>query len=176
VEFRLLGAVEAAIGEKGIRLGPPRHKFVLAVLAMEANRTVPIDRLVELSWPDSPPRTASHAIQVAVSRIRSTLANAGATHYQVSVQTYGQGYRLEVDPMRIDTHRFRALRGLQVAVLRHDPALVLSAAKDSAAPAVDEITLALLKRISQRLPSAAPFAAKQVRRLLSVVDELLTEH
>ena len=104
-----VGAVEAVAQGTDIRLGPRRHRFVLAVLALEANRVVPIDRLVELSWPESPPPTAIHAIQVAISRLRSVLTDAGAARYQVSLLTRASGYSLEVDPMRVDAHRFRAL-------------------------------------------------------------------
>ena len=109
MEFRLLGPVEVTVRGSVIQLGPPRHRFVLAVLALEANRMVPLSRLVELSWPDSPPRSAVHAIQVAVSRLRSVLAAAGSEDCQVGLLTHGMGYLLKVDPARIDAHRFRAL-------------------------------------------------------------------
>lgn len=109
VEFRLLGAVEVAVCGEPVRLGPRGERFVLAVLALEANRVVPTDRLVELSWPDRPPRTAVHAIQVAVHRLRTTLADAGAERYRVRLATRCSGYLLELDPMRVDAHRFRAL-------------------------------------------------------------------
>lgn len=109
MEFRLLGPVEVLTRGTAIRLGSSQHRFVIAILALEANRTVPLDRLVELCWPELPPRTSIHAIQVAVSRLRSALDLAGAATYQVGLRTRAGGYALELDPMRVDAHRFRSL-------------------------------------------------------------------
>jgi len=74
VEFRLLGPVQARSGGRLVELGPPQHRLVLAVLALEVNRLVPAERLVELVWPVSQPRTANHGLQVCVSRLRRALA------------------------------------------------------------------------------------------------------
>ena len=112
MQFRLLGSVEAWHDGRRVPLGPRKQRFVLAVLALEANRLVPVDRLVELAWPDSPPRSARHAIQVCVSRLRAVLAQAAqeAQAAQAAVlATEGSGYVLRTDPMRVDAHRFRSL-------------------------------------------------------------------
>ena len=57
MEFRLLGIVETRVDGSPVDIGPRRQRLVLAVLALEANRLVSVDRLVELSWPTAPPRT-----------------------------------------------------------------------------------------------------------------------
>ncbi len=88
-------------------LGPRKQRFVLAVLALEVNRPVAVDRLVDLAWPVTPPRTAGHAIQVCVSGLRAAFAG----HDGLEIRTEGPSYRLLTDPMRIDAHRFRALLG-----------------------------------------------------------------
>ncbi|MEV6607782.1 BTAD domain-containing putative transcriptional regulator [Kutzneria sp. NPDC051319] len=106
MELRLLGPVQARIGATVVDLGPRQRRLVLAVLAMEVNRLVSVDRLVELVWPVRPPRTASHAVRVSVSSIRSLLSEAKA---DLSVVTRGSGYQLRADPMLIDVHRFQAL-------------------------------------------------------------------
>src|SRR6201999_772602 len=79
---------------------------VLAVLALEINRLVPVDRLVELVWPVRPPRTASHAGRGAGASIRALLSEAEA---DLTVVTRGSGYQLRADPMLIDVHRFQEL-------------------------------------------------------------------
>ncbi|WP_052395789.1 BTAD domain-containing putative transcriptional regulator [Kutzneria sp. 744] len=106
MELRLLGPVQARIGATVVDLGPRQRRLVLAVLAMEVNRLVSVDRLVELVWPVRPPRTASHAVRVSVSSIRSLLSEAKA---DLAVVTRGSGYQLRADPMLIDVHRFQAL-------------------------------------------------------------------
>jgi ABC-2 type transport system ATP-binding protein len=52
-------------------LGPRKQRLVLAALLLEPNRTVSTARLVDLTWPDSPPATARTAIQGRISRLRS---------------------------------------------------------------------------------------------------------
>jgi ABC-2 type transport system ATP-binding protein len=80
----------------------------LAILALSVNQLVPVGRLVDLTWPESPPRTARHAIHVRVSRLRAVLAR-GRTERDVEITTHGPTYVLRADPMSVDTHRFRAL-------------------------------------------------------------------
>ncbi|MCU1687535.1 MAG: putative regulatory protein [Amycolatopsis sp.] len=106
MELRLLGAVEAREGADVVPLGPRQRRLVLAVLAWEVNRMVPLDRLVDLIWPDAPPpATATHAVRVCVSQLRSLLAGNG----DLELLTEGPGYLLRADPQLIDVHRFRAL-------------------------------------------------------------------
>jgi ABC-2 type transport system ATP-binding protein len=73
VDFRLLGPVEASANGRPLPLGPRQQRLVLAVLALGVTKVVPVEQLVDLVWPDLPPRTAVHAIQVFVSRLRSVL-------------------------------------------------------------------------------------------------------
>jgi DNA-binding NarL/FixJ family response regulator/DNA-binding SARP family transcriptional activator len=110
VRFQLLGPVTAEHDGRSITLGPRQQRFIFAVLALEVNRLVPLERLVELTWPD-PPRTAGHAVQVCVSRLRALLAAApddGGTQ-PVRLDWGTSGYVLRVDPQVIDAHRFQTL-------------------------------------------------------------------
>jgi DNA-binding SARP family transcriptional activator/CheY-like chemotaxis protein len=103
LDLRLLGPVTAAADGHAVPLGPRQQRFILAVLALEINRLIPMERLVELIWQD-PPRTAAHAVQVCVSRLRSVLG-AG----QLELAGGGSGYLLRGAPSRVDAHRFRRL-------------------------------------------------------------------
>ncbi len=109
MDFRLLGAVEAWTRGRQVDLGPRQQRLVLAVLALKANQLVPVDRLVDLMWPDTPPRTARHAVHVRVSRLRAVLARARTDRGAVEIVTHGQTYVLRANPMCVDAHRFRAL-------------------------------------------------------------------
>ncbi|MET8310780.1 AfsR/SARP family transcriptional regulator [Micromonospora sp. NPDC005173] len=109
MEFRLLGAVEAWTGDQQVDLGPRQQRLILAILALNVNRLVPLDRLVDLTWPEWPPPTARHAIHVRVSQLRNVLAMAGADREGVRITTRGRTYVLRADPMSVDAHRFRAL-------------------------------------------------------------------
>src|SRR5262249_43738100 len=95
-------------------LGPAKQRLILAIMALEANRPVPAERLVGLSWPAGAPRSARNAVQVRISRLRSLLAANDAARYGVELVTPSGAYQLRVDPARVDAHRF----GLLVAQAR----------------------------------------------------------
>ena len=101
LEVRLLGPIEAERGGTPVPLGGQKPRTLLAVLALEPGRVVSADRLIEALWPGDPPETAGHAVQVYVSQLRKALGPAIATR--------APGYELEVDPERIDVHRFTRL-------------------------------------------------------------------
>ncbi|MEV6816897.1 AfsR/SARP family transcriptional regulator, partial [Micromonospora sp. NPDC051296] len=106
---RLLGAVEAWSGERQLDLGPRQQRRLLAVLALKVNQLVTVDRLVDLTWPESPPQTARHAIHVHVSHLRAVLATVSAGPDGAEITTRGSAYALRADPMCVDVHHFRAL-------------------------------------------------------------------
>src|SRR5687768_17042263 len=78
VDVRLLGALEVSARGAVAELGPPKQRALLAILLLHAGEIVPIDRLIELLWGDSPPRTASHSIQIYVSELRKAFEGLGA--------------------------------------------------------------------------------------------------
>ncbi len=98
---RLLGPLEA-IGEDGVPLavGGPRARAVLALLALDAGRWVPVSRLVDGVYGTEPPGSPRHAIEAQVSRLRSR---------GVPVEHGRSGYRLALDPDAVDVHRFTRL-------------------------------------------------------------------
>lgn len=109
MEFRLLGAVEAYANGRRFALGPRKQRLTFAVLALEANHPVTVERLVELNWPVAPPRTAQHAIRVSVSQLRSILGGIDPSRAEVELTAQGAGYVLRTAPHHIDAHRFRDL-------------------------------------------------------------------
>lgn len=105
LDLRLLGPVAAFDEGRQLPLGPRKQRLVLAVLGLTAGRPVGVTELVDLAWPDDPPRTAAHAIRVCVSGLRSALREIPDTRITLE----GSGYTLRTDPAGIDVHRFSAL-------------------------------------------------------------------
>ncbi|MCC8250214.1 AfsR/SARP family transcriptional regulator [Saccharothrix luteola] len=101
VRLSVLGPVEVAHGDRLIPVPGPQLRCVLAVLASEAGRVLPVARLAEALW-DVPPPTARGTLQVYASRLRKLLGGLG-----VALVGTGGGYRLDVDPADVDLHRFR---------------------------------------------------------------------
>ncbi|MBM7786824.1 AfsR/SARP family transcriptional regulator [Tenggerimyces flavus] len=115
MEIRVLGPVQAWADGDEIDLGPRKRRHLLALLALELGRLVPLDRLVDLLWGTDPPAGARRVIFAHVSRLRHTLAAAGAERYGVEIATVDPGYALHADPDRVDVHRFHRLVRLAAA-------------------------------------------------------------
>jgi ABC-type transport system substrate-binding protein/DNA-binding SARP family transcriptional activator len=104
VDLRLLGPLEARVGDGPIDLGPRQQRAVLAMLALEPGRTVSVDRLAEGLWGETPPASAPKMIQLYISRLRKALDGDGA-----SILTHGRGYELQLDEHDVDAVRFERL-------------------------------------------------------------------
>src|SRR5256714_13176104 len=107
MEFRVLGPVEVWAAGRAVDAGPPRQRAMLAALAVDAGRTVPVATLVDRVWGDAPPERARNAVQVCINRVRHLLGKVGDPPVRL-VHRSG-GYVLDVEPGSVDVHRFRAL-------------------------------------------------------------------
>src|SRR5215213_8837989 len=102
IEIRLLGPLEALREDHVVPLGGAKPRALLVALALDPGRVVSVDRLVDNLWPSRPPDTAAHAVQVYVSQLRGALGSGAIT-------TRAPGYVFELDPERVDAHRFARL-------------------------------------------------------------------
>jgi DNA-binding SARP family transcriptional activator len=104
VEFRLLGTLDA--GEQGsVALGGRKQRTLLAYLLLHRNEAIPRDTLIDALWPEDPPATAAHALDVYVSRLRKSLGGDGL------FETRGGSIRLNVADEAVDAARFEQLVG-----------------------------------------------------------------
>src|SRR4051812_33835473 len=99
----LLGPLEVRDETAPVKLGGRKARALLARLALDANRTVPAERLIEDLWGEDPPGTAAKMVQIHVSQLRKALPSG-------VVVTRPGGYALAVDPGSIDLIRFERLR------------------------------------------------------------------
>ena len=120
LDLRLLGPVEVRIDGRVVALGAPKQRAVLAMLALEAGRTVSADRLAEGLWGEQPPASAPKMVQLYVSQLRRLLDGDGA-----QIVTRGRGYELrlghgevDVDPVRALLEQDRAARGARAVARR----------------------------------------------------------
>src|SRR5690348_4066974 len=104
MEVRLLGAMEAA-GDGGTPLSVQGAKLraLLAMLALDCGRVVPIDRLTDGLWGDDPPAGVTNSLQGLVSKLRRVLGDADL------VAMRPPGYVLDLDPDQVDVHRLDRL-------------------------------------------------------------------
>jgi predicted ATPase/DNA-binding SARP family transcriptional activator len=91
-------------------LGGAKQRALLSVLLTQVNQVVATDRLVDLIWPDEPPDTANHSLQVYVSQLRKVLEpehRAGAPYSLLIRQP--PGYLMRIRAEDLDLGRFQRL-------------------------------------------------------------------
>ncbi|WP_146067094.1 AfsR/SARP family transcriptional regulator, partial [Streptomyces sp. B188M101] len=109
MEFRLLGTVTVETLAGPLPLGPAKRRSLLAALVLSANTPVPVGRLTDSLWDDTPPSQARGVIQGHVSRLRALLVGADAEAYGVELATLGDAYVLRVPETLVDAQRFEEL-------------------------------------------------------------------
>jgi DNA-binding SARP family transcriptional activator/tetratricopeptide (TPR) repeat protein len=111
MEFRLLGEIQVLAAGRSLDLGAPRQQAVLAALAVEPGRPVPIELLVDRVWGDDPPAEPRNVLYSHLSRIRQLLRQAASLGDDAagSLERRHAGYVLDVDPALVDSHRFAQL-------------------------------------------------------------------
>ena len=107
-ELRILGPFEIAVASVPVPLGSAKQRVLLARLAAELNRPVPLDHLVSALWGDTPPATWETTLRSLVSRLRRFLAGLPAVDGQPPVELAAQegAYVLRADPAALDAQRF----------------------------------------------------------------------
>ena len=108
MRFRVLGPVEVEADGRILPVSRRRERCLLAILLLEQDRMVPIERLCELLWEGHPPDSARRSVQSHVARLRGML-NTDSTRTEVRLTGTPTGYRLQAEPELIDAHVFRSL-------------------------------------------------------------------
>src|SRR3954449_8817507 len=106
MDVQVLGAVEASVDGRSIRLGGGKPRALLAMLALDAGSTVSTARLIDGLWGEAPPATANKLVQVYVSQLRKALAAGGDGP---AIVTRRHGYELCGGPDAVDAARFARL-------------------------------------------------------------------
>ena len=186
LEFRILGPLEV-VGQDGpLQLGGPKQRATLAILLLNANRVVSIDRLADELYAGRAPVTAATQVHRQISELRKALGD------EVSLETRTPGYVLHVAGEQLDLRRFERLtdeagralargegetalelqrqglalwRGPALSDLEHEPFMQVAAQR------LNEL---LLVALEHRLD--AELALGRHRELVSELGELTAQH
>lgn len=116
-ELRILGPLELRGPTGNARLGGDKPRRLLGALALHAGEVVPVDRLIDLAWGDSPPRSARANLLTYLSSLRRALR----PYAGLSIEARPPGYRLLGDSESLDWMRFLELADAAREVYPGDP-------------------------------------------------------
>src|SRR5262245_26272356 len=115
MDFRLLGPLEVLDNHGPVRITAGKQRALLAILLLNANRTLSRAQLVDALWDDNVPDSAQKMVQIHVSQLRKALP-------EPRLHTRSPGYVLEVRDDELDLARFeRALADARRALADGDP-------------------------------------------------------
>lgn len=100
VEFHVLGPLEVLADGERVALGGPRPRAVLGTLLAHLGAAVPVERLIDQVWQDTPPPTAVASLQMHLSALRKVLGDR--------LVTTNAGYLINAEPDEVDAIRFEA--------------------------------------------------------------------
>jgi WD40 repeat protein/DNA-binding SARP family transcriptional activator len=140
MELRVLGPVEARVGDRRVAIGAGKPRALLAMLALNTGSAVPAERLIDGLWGEEPPASAPKMLQGCVSQLRKSLAASGDG---AEIVTRGRGYELRLGDGDVDARRFEEL------VASGSPREALALWRG---PPLDDV-------------ATEPFAALEIRRL-----------
>jgi DNA-binding SARP family transcriptional activator len=110
VEVKLLGSMEAVVG--GVSFAPTAGKprQLLAILALNAGKVVPVSAIMDEIWGPATPRSALTTLHTYVGKLRKDLDCAIGDESRCAaktvVATEQLGYRLNVPPENVDAGRY----------------------------------------------------------------------
>ncbi|TDD75662.1 hypothetical protein E1293_28205 [Actinomadura darangshiensis] len=107
MEFRVLGPLEVVASGRQLHMGSPRQQAVLTALLLEANRVVPVNRLIDAVWWGNPPSSATANVRGYIAGLRRVLRRTGRPAERLV--TRAPGYQLRVQPGELDLFRFEEL-------------------------------------------------------------------
>ncbi|KAA2253102.1 hypothetical protein F0L68_33670 [Solihabitans fulvus] len=107
MQFRILGPLELVSDGQSVRVAGTRQQKLLALLLLNVNRVVPVDRLIDELW-DTPPQSARQQVHNSIGNLRRTI---GTYSGDAAIVWTEAGYRLEAPEELIDMHPFSARVG-----------------------------------------------------------------
>jgi predicted ATPase/DNA-binding SARP family transcriptional activator len=110
----VLGPLEVSTDDEPVLIGSAKERALLSLLALRAGAAVGVGTLIEGLWGDDPPRSARKLVQIYVSNLRRVLPLG-------SIVTIPDGYRLAVEPARVDTFAFAVLAAAGHTTAAVDP-------------------------------------------------------
>jgi len=105
VRFRFLGPLQACTDGGWREVGGAKTRSLLAILLINANQSVPVERLIAELWPAGPPASANTLVRGYVLAVRRLIGDPDGA----LLTTHARGYRMCVQRDDVDANRFEGL-------------------------------------------------------------------
>ncbi|MEQ4302956.1 BTAD domain-containing putative transcriptional regulator [Plantactinospora sp. B6F1] len=99
MRYTILGTVEVSTHGRPVVIARPQRRALLALLLLNANRTVSPDAAAEALWGPAAPKTARAQIHSAVYALRAQLLDAGC---EETIPWSAGGYTVRIEPGQLD--------------------------------------------------------------------------
>ena len=99
MDFRILGPLEVSRGHAPLHMAGGKQRALLAILLLNANRTVAREQIIDALWAEDVPDSAQKMVQIHVSQLRKALP-------EPRLHTRAPGYLLQVGKDELDLTRF----------------------------------------------------------------------
>ena len=99
MDFRILGPLEVSRGHAPLHMAAGKQRALLAILLLNANRTVAREQIIDALWAEDVPDSAQKMVQIHVSQLRKALP-------EPRLHTRAPGYLLQVGKDELDLTRF----------------------------------------------------------------------
>jgi DNA-binding SARP family transcriptional activator len=104
LRFAVLGPFEVTFRSIRVKIPGLRQRRVLATLALTPNAAVSVDRLVDVLWAESPPRTAREQVQNCIGQVAKVI---NAYDSSIAIDRRRNCYTFVVDEAAVDVSVFR---------------------------------------------------------------------
>jgi len=191
LQFGVLGPLQLIADGNPVLLGAPKQRAVLAMLAMNRNRPVSVESLINAVWDQSPVPAARTSIHSYVSNLRRLVGNAGYDPNKV-LASAPPGYQLSVADADCDLGRFITEKNAGVraaAAGRFDDASghLAAALAEWRGPVLDDLrefafvdtfatALSEVKVVTQIGLAEAEIACGRAEHVIARLEALAAEH
>lgn len=104
LQIDVLGSLEVRASGARLEVHGSRRRSLLVLLALNAGRSVAVDRIADVLTDGAPDEHAVTTVRTYLSKLRAELGPAAG-----SLRTRDRGYVLDVPDETVDAHRFRRL-------------------------------------------------------------------
>jgi DNA-binding SARP family transcriptional activator/pimeloyl-ACP methyl ester carboxylesterase len=184
MDFRLLGPLEVRSGHARLQMAAGKQRALLAILLLNANRTVAREQIIDALWAEDVPDSAQKMVQIHVSQLRKALP-------EPRLHTRAPGYLLQVGKDELDLTRFeRGVADARQALAEGDAPKARELLGDALAlwhgPALAEISEPFARHEGARLEELriaaleerieADLALGHHRDVVGELEALIAEH